>query len=107
MTTNRTMYLYHVTKESNLFSIDLLGLEPGFSAGALLSTWLVTGGKITWAIEHVAKRHGVPVTSLYVIRVRVRRSELYRTRVRGAWSAPRTIDPCRIEQYEPAAGYIE
>jgi hypothetical protein len=97
MTTNRTKYLYHVTHKNNWMSIGITGLLADYSVGARPGVWLVTSGKLTWAVTHTMKRHGYKQSDLIVVRVRVRRDTLRKNKVRGAWYSVVDIPPRRIE----------
>lgn len=98
--TNRTMYLYHLTHKNNWYSIGVQGLLAEYAASARTAVWLVNKARIAWAVDHIAARDGFPAGDLMIVRVRVRRSNLRRNKVRGVWYHLGDIYPCRIEKIE-------
>lgn len=82
--------LFHVSPRRNLSSIYRVGVSPAFAAGARAECWFCSASKKAWAVEHVAERHGVPVSEVVVLRVNVRRSLLTR-RGRGVWTCARVV----------------
>lgn len=106
MATDRTLYLYHVSPIVNWFPVGTLGVIDGFSTSALPGVFLVTKERLSWAVEHVSDRTGLPADRLMVVTVRVRRSKLvpvrFRTAKRGLWRHLGTIKPDRIECIECA-----
>jgi len=102
MTTNRTMYLYHVAHKNLWFSFASQGVLTMYSEGALPAVWLVSRHRIGWAIQHVSRRHNLCPSELCVVRVRVRRDWVRKSRVSGTWLCMFDIQPVRIEWIKPA-----
>ncbi len=82
--------LLHVSLRRNLASIWRLGVSPAFARCGLPVSWFVVPSRRTWAISHVADRHGVAIADLVVLRVSVPRSQLVRRR-RGVWTSARPV----------------
>lgn len=61
--------LIHCTPRSNLRSIRRSGLLPERSLTTKKVVFLIAVDHTRWAIRHVAKRHGVDLLSVTVIRV--------------------------------------
>lgn len=57
---------YHVSPRKNQASIRRTGIDPAFSRGSSQAIWLVSRGKILWAIAHCAERHGVSIDEMDV-----------------------------------------
>ncbi len=82
--------LFHVTPSRNLRSIRSLGVSPAFALGRYQACWYCSRSLIAWAVEHVAERHGVPVSEVSVLRVNVPRRLLV-PRGRGKWTCAREV----------------
>ncbi len=81
---------FHVTPSRNIPSIRDLGIDPYFSLGKRPECWFCSRSLIAWAVEHVAERHGVPVSAVSVLRVNVPRSQLV-SRGRGKWTCAKEV----------------
>ena len=91
---------WHVTPATNVQSVLSCGLLPSLARGSLKAVWLVSRCRLTWAVRHVRKRHGV--AEVAVISVRVDRASLIRRR-RGVWSTATLISPSQIVSVRPPA----
>ena len=67
-----------------------LGIDPAFSLGQRVECWFCKPSLRQWAIEHVAERHGVPVSEVVVIRVKLPRNQLT-FRWPGVFTCPRVV----------------
>jgi hypothetical protein len=86
--------LLHVSPRRNLQSIYQQGINPDFSRGARAECWFCANALRSWAIEHVAERHGIDPRDVIVVRVSVPRSWLTR-RAKGKWTCDRVVRDIR------------
>jgi len=63
------MKFWHCTPRRNLKSIMKRGILTKFHHCIWPCVWLVKKGRIKWAREHVAARHGVPLSDVRTIAV--------------------------------------
>ena len=89
------MILRHSTPRKNLASIVAHGLLTSKSQGKLKAVWLCSPERTSWAVLHVAKRHGARVEGIVTLEISVPRSWLRRNR-RGTWYCTKDIPPERI-----------
>lgn len=61
--------LYHITPFWNVASVHLRGVCPSFAAGTRKRSYFVSQVDLTWALEHIAKRHGCPLGDLFICRM--------------------------------------
>jgi len=94
--------LFHATPISRLRSIRTLGLLPGCARGKLKVVWLHSLSKSSWAISHVAERHGVAEAQVVIIKLAIPRAWLRRNR-RGVWVCDRVGPPSRFISVRPVA----
>ncbi len=86
--------LYHTTPARKLASILRYGIRPELARGARRESWLHTRGRLGWALDHVARRHGC--TAVVSLRVLVPRPGLTRRR-RGVWTTAAPIAPAAVQ----------
>jgi hypothetical protein len=89
-----TPTLYHVTTQENYRGIHYdAAIRPDKAAGPSKSVWLVTQGRLAWALAHVSQRHQTPVNKLIVLRVFVDRQNLIKTPLVGVWRTTEPVKP--------------
>ncbi len=91
---SQLIVLYHTTPARRLPSILRFGIRPELSRGARRESWLHTRGRLGWALDHVARRHGT--AAVVSLRVLVPRSSLTR-RKRGVWTTAAAIAPSAVQ----------
>ncbi len=89
------MVLRHCTPRKNLASIVAHGLLIARSKGKLKAVWLCSPDRTSWAVLHVAKKHGARVENVVTLEIDVPRSWLRRSR-RDVWYCTRDIPAERI-----------
>lgn len=92
-----TEYLYHWTDRRNLGSIIRHGLHPAYHRIKREQVWACEARRVQWAKRHTAKRHGVKLSELVLIRIPFRRSEWKRSCTPGVWVTPyqqKGVCPC-------------
>ena len=61
--------IYHATHKKNLASIVAGGLDPSYATGKLRAAWLHHEMMCSWAVKHVAARHGWAEADIILIPV--------------------------------------
>ena len=89
-----SIVLYHTTPCHRLASILRNGIRPELARGARRESWLHTRGRLGWALDHVARRHGS--AAVVSLRVLVPRDCLTRRR-RGVWTTAAAIAPSGVQ----------
>lgn len=78
-------YLWHVTSISNLTPIMIHGILPMLSRGRMKCVWLVSDGKLSWALRHVRLKRRDRGAPLIAVRVEVRDFTAHRWSRRGVY----------------------
>ena len=87
--------VFHASPAKNLRSIFSTGIQHTLAKGKRKLVWLHEARKRTWAVAHVAARHGTAAKQVAVIEVHVPRADLRRAR-KGVYTIARTIRPDEI-----------
>lgn len=82
---------YHVTLERCVPGIIDYGLDPGLARGKTKAVWLADSKRLHWALAHVAVKHSVQISELWVAVVHVDPRDLYRFRWQGIYLAKLTL----------------
>lgn len=88
-----TRYLYHATPLSNLDSILESGLDTSYATGKQV-VWLCTESRLQHVIQHAQRKHGI--NTLVILKVRVQRKQLRKTKWCGVWEHRVTVTPDRL-----------
>lgn len=95
---------FHVTLEKCVAGIIDYGLDPGLARGKIKAVWLADSKRLHWAIAHVAIKHDVPMSQLWVASVHVDPRDLQRFRWPGIYLYKFQVP---IHEIYPAARIVE
>jgi hypothetical protein len=85
------MRVFHVTPMCNLPGIRKRGLIPDLATGKRKAVYVVDEKAVSWAIAHVADRHGMKVNRLVIISLDIDENDLRRLGVPGVFYVERFI----------------
>lgn len=108
------MRVYHATPRKNLKSILKRGLLTSKSRGKRAVIWLHSDDNWTWAISHVAKRHGVSESDVVLLCIDIDHRYLIeplyrgisRAHMRGVYTVDYDLSPLCIEVQSELAGRV-
>lgn len=102
MTKTRT--LYHVTLRKNIKSILKNGLSPKRARTKYKSVWYVSKENVSWAIEHVVRRHNVrDKKQLVVIEATVKEQNIKTNRWSGIYHSDENIKVTKQNLYSASS----
>jgi RNA:NAD 2'-phosphotransferase (TPT1/KptA family) len=87
------MPLYHATHIRNLDSIQREGILTKYATGRSPTVWLHASSMWSYALHHVAERHGWEVGDVVLIEVFNRRIPTRATRWHGIYNTAEDIPP--------------
>lgn len=110
---------YHITANSNLDSINAIGLDPKRATQKRVAVWMVTKSKIEWALIHTmskARAAGLTLEDFTVLEITMKsswcnkRSKQYVCKqhggnnTRGIWYCFRPITPNMLKVFTVDTG---
>lgn len=91
--------LYHATHLKNAYPITQEGILTCHSTGALELVWLVERSMISYAVHHVAKRHGWDVRDVCVVEVDETNLNPWGSAWPGIFRSPADVMPARLGKW--------